>query len=129
MADPFATASDLAGLWRPLTADETPIADNLLVQASAMLRDRWPDIDDRIAAQTLDAAMAKQAVCDMAKRVMRNPDGASQRSKTTGPFTDSSSWRPGTVTDLTITRHEVDLVGGGGAKKPASSIRVRPGLW
>ena len=76
----FASTSDVEGLWRTLTEDEKVIAGNQLTFASAIIRQAVPDIDDRIAAGTLDADLVKNVAVSMVLRVMRNPDGKLEES-------------------------------------------------
>lgn len=74
MAD-FATADDVAGVWRTLTLDEEVVAGNLVTYASAIVRRHVLDIDARIAAGDLDAALATLVVAEMVARKLKNPDG------------------------------------------------------
>lgn len=129
MADPFASATDVADRWRPLSAAETTTADNLVGTASTMLRNRFPDIDDRIAAGTLDADLATQAVVEMIKRVLRNLEGVRQRSRTTGPFTQSESFAEGDAGELEITDVEIALLRPPSVHRGAGTIRVGGTLW
>ncbi|MCU1488287.1 MAG: hypothetical protein JWN67_5033 [Actinomycetia bacterium] len=71
----FATTADVAGIWRPLTTEEQVVATNLLAYASVIIRARVPGIDDRIAAGTLDGALARMTAAEMVKRRLENPDG------------------------------------------------------
>lgn len=71
----FATAADVVGRWRPLTAAEEAQAEVLLDDASDLIRFRVPDVDARIAAGDLPATIAKQVAVAMVKRVMKNPNG------------------------------------------------------
>ena len=89
MADaPFASASDVAARWRTLTSAEVATADVLAVDASGMIRDRWSDVDSRIAAGTLSAASVTRVVAHMVKRAMiaGDAEGLESRSQTAGPF-------------------------------------------
>lgn len=85
---PFAVAQDVADRWRPLSATEEATADILAADASQMIRDRWPDVDDRIAAGTLDPATLIRVVAGMVKRAMisRDSEGLDSRAQTAGPF-------------------------------------------
>jgi len=75
--NPFAEASDLEAVWRPLTSAEKTVAEGLIEQASNQLRARVPNIDSIIEADTtgLKAEFARAAVVNAVKRVMKNPDG------------------------------------------------------
>jgi hypothetical protein len=76
----FGNASVVESLWRTLTADEQRRVTHLLNFASAIIRSRVPDIDDRITAGSLDASFAGQIAAAMVIRVLKNPDGHSQES-------------------------------------------------
>ena len=88
MAEPFATYEDVQARWRTLTSDEETVANTLAVDASDMIRTRWPDVDARITSGALDADSAKRVVANMVKRAMIVGDnvGLESRSQTAGPF-------------------------------------------
>jgi hypothetical protein len=88
MADPFATAEDVAARWRTLTPDEIEIANQLAIDASNMIREQWPDVDERIAAGTLMAETLERIVANMVKRAMLAGDveGLESRQQAAGPF-------------------------------------------
>lgn len=89
----FATPDDVAARWRPLTAAETVIAETLCLDASALLRARFPGIDGRITSGDLDPYVAVMVCAGMVKRALVTPDdGVSQESETAGPFTRSQSF-------------------------------------
>lgn len=68
---PFATADDVAAIWRPLTDAEIDKTDVLLNVASVILRDRFVDIDDRVTLGTLNPALPGHVVAMMVKRYMQ----------------------------------------------------------
>lgn len=88
MAAPFAYHADVEARWRTLTAAEQAIADQLAMDASDMIRERWADVDSRILAGTLSAGSLARVVANMVKRAMISPagDGVEQHSETAGPF-------------------------------------------
>lgn len=90
----FATVSDVAARWRPLSDAEEIIAATLLDDASDIIRLRFPDVDDRITAGTLSADSVTRIVATMVKRAMINMDtaGVAQRSQTAGPFAVSDKF-------------------------------------
>lgn len=93
MAEPFATSADVEDRWRPLTPAETSIADTLVMDASALIRARFPGIDDTIAAGNLDAGIVTMVVAGMVKRALIAPlDGVSQQSEGTGPYSHSETF-------------------------------------
>ncbi|MGZ0151879.1 Gp19/Gp15/Gp42 family protein [Kribbella sp. WER1] len=81
MATPLATVEDVqARMDRPLTADEASRVSALLLDASALLRARVPDLDARIALpddapRHIAADLVVAVVCGMILRVLRNPEG------------------------------------------------------
>lgn len=94
MADPFATADDVAARWRTLLPAEETIANTLCVDASDMIRTRWSDVDDRIAAGTLAATSVTRVVANMVKRAMivGDNEGLESRAETAGPFSHSDKF-------------------------------------
>ncbi len=91
MAEPFATFADLEARWRLLEQGEAARATILLFDASNMIRERWPDVDARIASGDLLAGTLLRIVTTMVKTAMQNPDveGIESRGVTTGPFGDN----------------------------------------
>lgn len=84
----FATTSDVAIRWRPLSPEEKDLAVTLLEDASDIVRTRWPDVDDRIAAGTLLERSVTRVVANMVKRAMRvgDTEGIESQAQTAGPF-------------------------------------------
>ena len=88
MATPFATYVDVQARWRTLSTAEQAVANQLAADASDMVRERWPDVDSRVANGSLAAASVTRVVAGMVKRAMINADseGLESRSQTAGPF-------------------------------------------
>lgn len=84
----FATTGQVAARWRALTAAELSLIAVLLDDASDMIRVRWPDIDDRIVAETVSADTLVRIVSGMVRRAVMNraTEGVGQTSVTAGPF-------------------------------------------
>jgi hypothetical protein len=61
----------------------------LIDRASRKIRRRWPDVDDRIAADTLTAEDVADVVAEMVQVAMTQTPGVSQNSETTGPFSQN----------------------------------------
>lgn len=124
MPDPFATPSDVADVWRPLSDAEQIQVSNLLVKASAKLRQACPfDVDERMAIFAtdptnpiaLDPAIVADVVATVVKRFMVNPEGAFSSSEGVGPFSRSASFvnrydktGAATVGALQITESDID---------------------
>lgn len=94
MADPFATYADVEARWRTLSDAERAAADVLAADASGMIRDRWSDVDARIANGALSSESVTRVVAFMVKRAMINADseGLESRSQTAGPFSVSDKY-------------------------------------
>jgi hypothetical protein len=125
--EPFATVDDVESVWRPLTDAEKVVADGLLVQASAKLRARVPNIDARVADSELVAALAKIAVVNAVKRVLQNPEATRQISETAGPFSRNVTVDTALSSGLLYISDDdlADLVGTGFA---LGTARLWPGL-
>jgi hypothetical protein len=87
------TADDVADLWRPPVDDtERAKIDRLIGKASALLRQKLPSVDARIATfattptdvSALDPDTVAAVVATVVKRFLSNPDGTTHVSKTLG---------------------------------------------
>lgn len=126
----FAGAADLQARWRPLTDAETERANVLLEDASVWLLAWFPDLQARIDAGTLDAAIPVMVACSMVKRAMLDSDGmsADQTQRTAGPFSESFQ-RSFSNPDgnLYLTAREEQLLRGSTSQPQAVSM-MSPGL-
>lgn len=85
---PFADATDVAARWRPLTQAEQDVASVLVLDASALIRSRFPGIDGQV-----DPDILTMVVAGMVKRALVAPDdGVSQESVGTGPYSHSQTF-------------------------------------
>lgn len=87
--DPLVSIDELAGWLRvPLTGSDTGWAALVLDMASALVRSEagltWAGVEVPAEARAVTFAVAA--------RVWRNPEAATQRSKTTGPFNESMTF-------------------------------------
>ncbi|MER7331668.1 MULTISPECIES: hypothetical protein [unclassified Micromonospora] len=134
MAEPFATPEQVAAVFRPLTAAEAAIVAARLAAASRMLRGRFPDLDARIAAGTLDPDLAADAAVAMVLRVIRKPGAlagvGNLKAEATGPFRRDYYPDEDGDLDLVVTDAEVALLTPPQirARRPAGTIRVQAGL-
>lgn len=105
----FADINDVEDTWlgAPLTTAQQAVADRLVVYASALVRARFANIDTRIAAGTLDPALARLAVVQMVIRVLRNPELV--RSKSIDDYTVTYA-EEGLAAELEITNAETRLL-------------------
>lgn len=122
MADPFATHTDVEARWRPLSDAEDAVADILAIDASDMVRERWSNVDDRIAAGTLTADALTRIVAQMVKRAMIAGDalGLESRSQAVGPFSVSDKFSNPNG-NLYLTSADVAYLDGAGY---ASKVRM-----
>lgn len=96
---PFATAEDLAKLWRPLKESEQKRAEALIRVVSASLRMEADkvgrDLDAMIAQKPALAEVARSVTVDVvARTLMTSTDSEplSQFSQTAGPYTASGTY-------------------------------------
>lgn len=94
LCQPFATSTELSARWRPLNQGETETAEQLLDDASQIIRERVPDVDARIEAGTMARNTLSRIVCAMVKRSMIGGGGDSLASQgqTAGPFALTQSY-------------------------------------
>lgn len=130
-APPLAAVGDVSIRYGALTPDEAELTRYLLKAASKMVRQRFPTVDQHVAAGRLDGDVVAQAVAGMVLRVLWNPEGL--RSETNGPFsrTFDTSAAAGMLVVTTddaqsLVPPDVD------ASKPKffvpRTIRVQPGM-
>ncbi|MNW35802.1 Phage protein Gp19/Gp15/Gp42 [compost metagenome] len=97
MAEPFATIEDLKKHWPALPPEDVPEAEQKLIEASLVIRAKYPDIDQRIASGELDRDVVTYVVCRMVRRALDTPEdvpeNATQMSFTAGPFSQSATFR------------------------------------
>lgn len=133
MAEPLADFQDLADLWRPLTDEDQLQAIGLLDKASALLRQKQPRIDDRIANGTLDPVVVAAVVANVVARFLNNPKNLVSTATTTGPFSKSESYRGGSSrvgtvqpAGLIILSTDLDALKPYSPRAVIGSIRTRP---
>ncbi|WIB25817.1 Gp19/Gp15/Gp42 family protein [Curtobacterium sp. MCSS17_015] len=92
---PFAEPDDVAAVWGELTGDQEALVEAWLGQASNQLRmiarQRGADADTLVESDPLIGAIMRDAVVNSVKRVLMNPEGYRQLSRTKGPFTESGT--------------------------------------
>lgn len=91
MSEPFATSEDLKDRWPSFPEGDEFYVDTLMLDASNMVRERWPNVDDRVLAGTLQADSLTRIVCTMVKTAILNSqtEGVESISVATGPFSDT----------------------------------------
>ncbi|MDQ4502179.1 Gp19/Gp15/Gp42 family protein [Sinomonas sp. ASV322] len=84
----LAAIADIEGAWRPLVGVDRTRAEYYLGVVSRGIRDRWRDVDERIAAGTIERGRVKDVVVQLVlPRIGPRPiPGARSWSQTTGPF-------------------------------------------
>lgn len=125
MAEPLASAADVAQIWQPLTPEQQSRASGLAEYASAMLRQMLPGIDGWIADGTVGEPLVRFTVANAIKRVLANPDSVLQESIDDYSSTKAAAAAAGeilfTADDLAALRP----LGGRGA---ARAFTIRPGV-
>lgn len=96
---PLATHEDLERRWHTLTDSERAQADELLADASEIMRNclsAYPETSSpdwwRSHERLLTVFCCQMVRTAMQQQVAGVPDGATQMTETTGPFTNSYSW-------------------------------------
>lgn len=125
---PLATIGEVGELFGTLIPAQEVLTKGLLRRASAMVRSRWPDLQARIAAGTIDPQAPIMAVINMVLRVLRNPGGL--KAETTGPF--SRTYDTSTAAGLlVISETETELMAPpaeSGQASPVGTIIAQPSL-
>jgi hypothetical protein len=138
---PLAQQSDVeAALLRPLTETETTYITKLIAQASALLRNSAPSVDDRIALFTADPTNPRGVSWDVVsavvggiiKRYMVNPKGLASTSDTTGPYNQGETFALRSEKDvrglLEVTPEDLAILFPSRKRLKAGNIRLRPAL-
>lgn len=116
----FGEADDLAAIGVPV-AGQIDRAEKLLKYASAIIRSTFPDIDERIADQTLDVDLATFVAVSMVKRAWSSPaDEATSATDVAGMYSHVRSYTNGT--GLYLSSRELKLLRPGGAKRKAFTV-------
>ena len=87
MQAPYATAQDVADIWRPLTSNETTVVESRIMSASRLVARRvrqqtGADLDGLITAGSIDYDDVKDIVVEMAFRAVSRPGFTRQESVT-----------------------------------------------
>lgn len=115
----YATAEDVALLWRPLTNDETTKVEALLPLVSDALRYEaekvGKDLDWMIASAPYLAAVAKAVTVDVVSRIMRQStegEAMTQESQSALGYTWSGTYAiPGGGTANAIMKNDLKRLG------------------
>lgn len=96
MAEPFASAGDVATAWRPLSSEETARATHWIAVASRRVRRRWRDVDERLALADADprkveADDVKDVVVSLVVDVLGGPEIPHARAVSVGSGAESRS--------------------------------------
>lgn len=109
---------------RPLTDVETAGAYALLEQAWAILCTRLPALEARMTAGAVSQIVVRSVIVAMVMRVLDNPRGYRQGSRTIDDFTESWTFDNAVSTGaLYATPEEVALLGPADAQRAAFTIR------
>ncbi|MBG6083242.1 Gp19/Gp15/Gp42 family protein [Zhihengliuella flava] len=126
----YATYQDLQKRWSSMPADlDQDTVTLFLEDASTLLRAWYPDVDARIAAGTLDDEAVKIIVCGMVRRALERPDdrdpGVTQRTDTTGPFSQTFQYRDADAV-LYLTKNDRRILGGSARNRKAFTTHPAP---
>lgn len=123
MAD-LAEVSIVEQAWRPLTAAERTKAEYWIGRASRRIRSRWRDVDDRLAAGTLDAAEVQDVAVEMVLAVLGGPPirGAKSFSEGVGPMSRSATLVGASADPLVIEDWMVEVFEGRTTTRPSGSF-------
>lgn len=127
-------------LLRPLTTLEATYIAGLIAQTEALLRQRVPSIDARIAeyvanpadTASVSAETVATVLAGVIKRYLINPEGAVSISQAAGPFSTAKSYALRTDKTrrgaLEITDEDVDVLFPNRKRLRAGTIKTRAAL-
>lgn len=141
MPDPLTTQRDVeTALIRPLTTAESVYIDGLIDQASALLRQAAPSIDDRIARYSRDPsdltavsdAVVSAVLAGVVKKYIINPTGIASQHDSEGPFSHAVAYALRSEKEtrgvLQITQVDLAALFPNRKRLRAGTIRLRPAL-
>jgi hypothetical protein len=85
----YASLDDIADLYGPLTQEQQLKSVRLLEFAGALVRQQVPRVDERLLDGTMEPDALAAIVTAMVVRVLRNPDGRRQGSRSIDDFSES----------------------------------------
>ena len=130
MADPYASLEDLKMHWPDLPSDRETEAAQKLLEASIEVRALYPDLDQRVIAGTMDAAIPRLVVCRMVKRAMdvtedaAPPQGFESFQFGAGPYSMGGKLN-NPDGDLYLSKKDRNLLGSG--RERAKACTIHPG--
>lgn len=141
MTEPLTSQSDVeAALLRPLSDTEAVYINRIIAQASALLRQAAPSIDDRIDRYNADfsdltgvsADVVAAVLAGVVKKYLVNPTGIASQTDTDGPFSHSVSYALRSEKEargvLQITADDLAALFPSRKRLRAGTIRLRPSL-
>ena len=127
--EPYATSDDVALLFkRPLTTDEQNLADHLTGVASRRIRSKFPTLDARISAGTVDPLAVTDVVAAMVWRALLagdNGDAVQSRQEVAGPFSQQVTYA-NPMGNLYFTADDLAVLSGGRGQRRAFSLDLTP---
>jgi hypothetical protein len=105
--------------------EDTDLITALIEKAETIILASFPKIQDRITAETMSIKVVRLVVVNMVERVLRNPEGKSSYSYTTGPFAESANYS-GSKTGIWLTDEEESLLAPN-TKGKAFSVDLKAG--
>lgn len=125
----FATVSDVEVDYGPITEPQMiSQVEALLVRAEAQVRQAIPDLDARLNDGRTTEPLVVQVLSEMVAQVLRNPEGADNRTRTVGPYSESVSYvnsgsRTTIQAGLYILPRHLRLLGG----RKVGAFTIAPG--
>jgi hypothetical protein len=105
MAQPWTTPDQVIDRW--LGPGKFPVKDEqtavLIGDAEDTILSEFPDVDARIAANSLRVETVRKVVARMVIRQLRNPEGRRQTSRVSGPYTDAITYAGDDLGEMTLT--------------------------
>jgi hypothetical protein len=94
------------------------LIDTLIFDAEVVIKSAYPRIQERLDALTLSLDVVKFVVSRMVIRVLRNPDNLGTHQQSTGPFSESRTYRG--ETDIWLSDSEKNMLAPSNSRKAGS---------
>jgi hypothetical protein len=127
MVTPYATADDVQDRWRPLSSDERRLAGVLALDATFLIRRRFPSVDTRLGSGDLDPHEVAAIVAGMVKRAMQGSENGPVTSQqdVAGPFQRNLQYA-NPMGNLYLTAENIAQLSEGGSGRRAFSVDLTP---
>lgn len=106
--------------------EDNELITALIDKAETIILAAYPRIQERINNGSLNIKIVNIVVVDMVERVLRNPEGKTSYSYTTGPFAESANFSGNQNKGMILTNQELTLLAPNTRNK-ASSVDLKAG--